>query len=266
MKVMLAAALAALAALATAGAAQAPDKEVRLGSRLPVKIDKRAREAAQVREVHQRFGDCVVKKHYAEAVAYLLNHPTVDDNDREGRKLVRVLADGPCLVAAADIGPGGVVMTLPGDTMRYALSDTLVRRELTGAPLADLDRVARLAHPTLDPNNFEPKPGKKASAKELAELAANRGKEQARIYLAQFGECVVRLDPVKAHALLMTPVNSPAESAAFAALTPRLGECVLAGRTLQLNKSVVRGTVAYGYYRLAKAPRSPVPLTPSASQ
>ena len=33
--------------------AQAPDKEVRLGSRLPVKIDKRAREAAEVREVHQ---------------------------------------------------------------------------------------------------------------------------------------------------------------------------------------------------------------------
>ncbi|WP_310467366.1 hypothetical protein [Sphingomonas sp.] len=255
-----------LLAIASAAAAQAPDKEVRLGSRLPVKIDKRAQDAAQVREVHQRFGECVVKKHYPEAIAYLLNHPTVDEDDREGRKLVRKLADGACLVAAADIGPGGVVMTLPDDTMRYALSDTLVRREFAAAPLTDLDRVVRLAHPSLDPAEFEPKPGKKLSQKELAELAANRGKEQARIYLSQFGECVVRVDPVKSHALLMAPVNSPAESAAFAALKPRLGECVVEGRTLELNKTIVRGTVAYGYYRLAKAPRSAAPLAPGTPQ
>lgn len=250
-------------ALAAPCVAQAPDKEVRLGSRLPVKIDKRAQEAAQVREVHQRFGDCVVKKHYAESVAYLLEHTSMDEEDREGRKLVRVLADGWCLVAAT--GAGGVVMTLPGDTMRYALSDALMRREFASAPLADLDRVARLAHPVFDAADFAPKPGKKANQKELAELAAARGKEQARIYLSQFGECVVRLDPPKAHALLITDVNSPAEASAFAALSPRLGECVVAGRTLTLNKTVIRGTVAYGYYRLAKAPRSAAP-SPDATK
>ncbi|MEO5973084.1 MAG: hypothetical protein ABIP91_06960 [Sphingomicrobium sp.] len=250
-------------ALAAPGVAQAPDKEVRLGSRLPVKIDKRAQEAAQVRAVHQRFGDCVVKKHYADAVSYLVEHLTVGKDDREGRKLVRALADGACLVAAADMGPGGTVMTLPGDTMRYALADTLVRREFATAPLADLDRVAPLAHPASDPANFQPAPGKQASQKELAEFAQARSIDQGRVYLSQFGECVVRLDPAKAHALLTTDVNSPAEGSAFAALSPRLGECVIAGRTLTLNKTVIRGTVAHGYYRLAKAPRLATPASAS---
>lgn len=243
--------------ICAAGFAQGTGRDSRLGSRSAT--DQDAYDAARTRLVQERFGACVVKKYRAAAIAYLLKHPTIEDV-REGRRLIRVLADGDCLVAAATSSADGVMMTFPGDTMRYALSDTLVRQEFASAPLRDLNRVAPLVHPKIDPEDFEPRPGKKVNAKTLAKLAEDKIKEQARIYLSEFGECVVRVDPVKSHGLLMTDVNSPAESDAFAALAPSLGECVIKGRTMTLNKNSVRGTVAYAYYRLANAPRLSAPI------
>lgn len=251
--------LSLMVALAAPGSAQVPDRESRPGSHPPAKKKDRAMQLATMRQMHQRFGDCVIQKHHAKAVTYLLEHLTVDSNDRVGRNLISVLADGHCLLAASEVYLDGAVMTLPGDTMRYALADALIRRDFAAAPLRDFNRVAPLTHPVLNLAEYQPKSGKKVNAKDLGELAAERGKEQARIYLSRFGECVARVDPAKSHALLMTLVNSAAERAAFAGLTPRLGECLAERQTVTLNKVIIRGSVGQGYYRLAKAPRFAVP-------
>ena len=73
------------------------------------------------------------------------------------------------------------------------------------------------------------------------------------MFMSAFGECVVRTDPSGSHALLMTQVVSPEETAALKAVVPAFSSCVPAQRTLSFDKTVIRGAVALNYYRLAKA-------------
>jgi hypothetical protein len=204
--------------------------------------------AAEMRQVHARFGDCVVKKHHAAARAYVLT-PDMGADDRPLERL----ADGNCLLAATSGVRARVQMRFPADTMRYALAEALVRRDAL-APAA-VANAAPLVQPTFDAARYEPKAGRTMKPAELASLEEQRTKRLATVYVAAYGECVVRTDPAGAHALLRTEPESAAEAAAIGALRPALGNCLPDGQTLSFGKFIIRGTVAMNFYRLANAPR-----------
>ena len=210
----------------------------------------------KVRRVGAAFGDCVVKRRTREAQAFVLYDPISDrDEDRRQTRLIQRVADSGCLLEAAQ-SMGGVEMHFPGDTMRYVLADALFRSELMNKPpLEDVSQLALLQHPKFNASKYQAEAGKILKPKEAAELAENRDKELSRIVFSRFGECVVRMDPKSAEQLLRTAVLSPEEDKAFAALKDALSVCVPENATVSLNKMTVRGTVAYNYYRLARAPR-----------
>ena len=101
---------------------------------------------------------------------------------------------------------------------------------------------------------------------QLEELAEDRRQREVAIYLSYFGECVVRADPGNSKALLAASPDSRDEGIAIAALGKSLSGCLEAGRTLELNKTNLRGTVALNYYRLAKAAQSSAPVVAGSPQ
>ena len=102
-----------------------PEREVQLGSRLSKRVETAERGQQEVRKIQAIFGECVVKKHYTDARDFVL---TADMSVSDYRKYAQKLADGVCLVAAAS-ATSDIKMRLPGDAMRYALADALVKRE-----------------------------------------------------------------------------------------------------------------------------------------
>jgi hypothetical protein len=235
---------------------QARDRrfDTETGTRIPVR-ESRVDTAVMVRDVLSIYGECVVRKHPAEARVYVLLPP---DEIKKGNDVRRWhnLADEDCFYYArkAEYDTAvGLKMTFAEDSLRYTLADALVSREFAAAPVIDPKSVPRLSQAMIEPAQTQANPSKRPSDKELASLAEARMSEMRRAYLSEFGECVVRADPANARALLASKVDSLAESGIFTSLGPALGGCVVAGRKFTLGKSVVRGTIAYNYYRLASA-------------
>lgn len=79
--------------------------------------------------------------------------------------------------------------------------------------------------------------------------------DQARqaIALESFGECVARAEPAAARQLLLSAPGTAAEQTQFATLAPRFGACVVKDARVEMSKSIVRGAVAEGLYRLSRA-------------
>ena len=210
-------------------------------------------DTTETRDVQARYGECVVNRNYATARQFVLE-PNPDD--KGWRRAISKVADSDCLVKAAN-APGGVEMKFPVDTMRYALADALVRREFSSAPVASIKQAAPLVQPKLDESDYQPKPGKKVKPSQLKNLKELREKRIGLIFLAGFGECLVRQNPDRAHFLLMAKPASREEVAAFKALNREFADCLPSGNTLSFGRATLRGTIAMNYYRLAHAPRQP---------
>lgn len=207
-------------------------------------------DSKETRGVQLRYGECVIKKKHQAARNFVL---TPDLEKADFRRLLQMVGDGECLASASDAN--GVEMKFPLDTMRYALADALVRNEFSHNAPASLKEAGPISQPDFDETKYQPKPGKKVKQKELDALAKSRTKRLALVYLAQYGECVVRADPDQSRTLLLAAPDSAEEAAAFSALKPSLGSCLVEGQSLKFNKATLRGTIAMNFYRLAHSPR-----------
>jgi hypothetical protein len=74
---------------------------------------------------------------------------------------------------------------------------------------------------------------------------------QSIIAMSQFGDCVVRADAADAKALIISAPETPDETTMFAALAPVFGPCVAQGQKVVFSKTVLRGALAEGLYRLS---------------
>ena len=224
----------------------------------------RAPQSAEVRRIAQAYGDCVVKQDHGAAQAYVLQHLRVPKDDRAGHVLIEKITYGRCLTDASRRYFSTDRMRFPADSMRYALSDALFRRDLADRPpLSNLNLIPPLEHAAFDESDYQPKPGKKFKQDQLEQAQFARSRDLASITASQLGECIVRNDPAAAYALLRTPVATPAENMAFAPIAQKAGQCVQQGAAIELDKAILRGTVAFNYYRLAFAPRTATPSTVS---
>jgi hypothetical protein len=192
------------------------------------------------------FAGCIVKKSPANIRGALIANA----------KMGKLLSDKQLSADAVDCV--GVVtrkylvgaLKMPGDTLPYALADALVRVDYPKSGFFDFAAKSPLDHPS--PELTDPGLAGKG------DLKAEQAKEDDEqilgfYYLSKFGECVVRAEPTKTHDLLLTPIASQEESAAFAAISDALGSCLPEGQ-VKFTRDHLRGTLALNFYRLAGAP------------
>lgn len=203
----------------------------------------------QTRRVAYDYAKCVVGRHHVAASQALLSN--VDNHTMLER--YRELIDGECLVRSTH---ASAKMSFPGDLYRYALADALIAGELSSIAIPDFSKLPPLERgsppeppPALPPN------ASKTDKKRYQNALKSFEEAQTFRALGEYGECVVRQNPVAARALLRTEPESAAEANGFDALRPTLAECLPEGRTLAFGKVVLRGTIAENYYRLAHAPQ-----------
>lgn len=205
----------------------------------------------ETRQVLDRYGQCIVKAHRDRASEAIL----ANAGNEELLRRYSNLMDGDCLAAASDRGGNFTIQAkFAGDQYRYALADALVRQELASWPAPKLETVPKLDHRDPgDPPAATGRNGKPLRASAYEKLVKAYDQKRAASYLSRYGECVVRLDPTGARTLLLAPVETPQEAAAFAAMRDSFATCVPEGETLTFSKVTMRGTIAVNYYRLSKA-------------
>lgn len=181
----------------------------------------------QVRALVETYADCVVKNEEPHASDAILR----DLSDRDFQRGHPELIQENCIPMALG---NYIQMDFTPSELREVVAEALVRREFANTPAPALDDVPGLSH--------RPASGSPQSA--------------ADAYLARYGECVVRVDPSRAKALLFTEPLTDGEAAAINALGTALGTCLAPGKTLNFSKAALRGSIAINYYRLAVAARS----------
>ena len=218
---------------------------------VPMGLPDNARNipARQVRALIADHGDCIVKREATRASAAIL--AGLGSNELLDR--YPQLLQESCLNNR--LGER-VEVRFSGDQYRFAIADALVRKELASVPPPVLDDVPPLAHASPgEPPRTDSK-GRPLEGPALEKAMWDHGADRASNYMWRYGECVVRVDPAAAKALLMTDPGSAPEGVQFAALGTALGTCLGEGRTLEFGKAELRGTMAVNYYRLAKAPQA----------
>lgn len=183
----------------------------------------------QIRALVETYADCVVKnegRHASEAIL-------ADVNDADFRRNYPELVQENCVPMA--LGDYVQVNFTPSQ-MRDVIAEALVRRQFANVAPA-FDDVPPLSH----------------------QSTGDTPEAQAQGYLSRYGECVVRVDPAGAKALLFTDPLTDKEAAAFNALGTALGTCIAPGKSLNFGKAALRGSIAINYYRLAMAARTATP-------
>ena len=225
-----------LAFLAAAAAAPLPDNA---STPLPQQIHALVSEDA----------DCIVKNEHDAASGAILSNATDAELVRSYPQLVRETCVPMRLGDYIRVG-------LTPTQMRDAIAEALVRRDLSAVAPPVLDDVPGLSHWRVGEPPATDSAGRPLTGRKAEEMMTEYQQAQLVAYLSRYGECVVRVDPAAAKALLMTDEGTPAESAAFGNMSTALGTCVAEGRSLNFNKSSLRGSIAVNYYRLAAAARA----------
>jgi hypothetical protein len=201
----------------------------------------------------EAFATCLVERHHADAATYVLGNYT--EWPRGPISTRNKLKDTSCVPAQASHQDAGLLLQLSDSSMKAALAQVLVRTEFPTFDAAVILTAKPLPTGTLVDQVFPPNGCRGCTAEHLAQFRAARAKFNAGMAPLIFGECAVRTDPANTHALLMTWPGSAEEKTAFGALAAALDSCVVQGAQFTATRSVMRGLIALGYYRVAHAPR-----------
>ena len=146
-------------------------------------------------------------------------------------------------------------VTVDGQQIEVPQGATVLQAcELAGTPAPVLTGVPRLDHrePKGPPSATDAK-GRPLKQKDYQKALADYEEAKAFSFLSRYGECVVRVDPAAARALLLTEPASAEEASRFAAMQTALATCMPPDQSLEFSKVTLRGTVAINYYRLSNA-------------
>jgi hypothetical protein len=199
------------------------------------------------------FANCIVERHYSEAVTYVLN--SYESWRARPLSVPSQLKDRKCIPAHVLKSDGDLLPKLSENSIEVALAVALVRREYPTFDAALIETAKPLPSGHLVDELFPPEACKKCDAKQMAEFQDARVKLNRVMAPIVFGECAVRSDPRDAHALIMAERGSAEERAVIGSLAPALSSCVVQGAQFTVTPSVLRGLAAISYYRVAHAPR-----------
>ena len=214
---------------------------------VPALATDNPKDEAKVRKLAFKYASCVVRKYHDRASDAIL---ATADNQQIMRNMAQIV-DSDCLSSAAGFG---VDMHFPNDTYKFALADALVNADYTARGVSTFADRLPLAQPTLgSPEQEAAALQRMKDSHRRAELQLGIDRQKAFVWLARYGECVVRHDPVNTRYWLLTPVETPEEISRIRALQSTFGSCLGSGTTMRFDRIMMRGTVAINYYRLAKA-------------
>lgn len=202
----------------------------------------------QIDAISDGFADCVVASRPRQARDFVGNNlPGAVVLKRYGS-----LADSDCLLKATKPA-GGIAMTFPDPSFRYALARALVRFDYPTNSFENFKAVPLLSNQYFSPliEADLPKNKRKADA-----IRARYESAAFTASMARFSECVVRANPSFAQALIVSKLASPARNAAIAQIKPTLGLCLSDG-TIKFDTFNLTGALAVSYYRLAYQVRPP---------
>ena len=207
--------------------------------------DSKAKEERETRKLVHDYARCVVRKN-ADLASDAIRANA--DNGTIMRKYP-ALIDGGCMATTG----GSIEARFGGDLYRYAIADALVNaRYKTVGEISFANRLP-LAHlPLPDRAAFDTKLAVIKSKSKRQEMEEGFKKQYSVGWLSRYGECIVRHDPVKTRLWLLTPPDGPEETSRINDLRAAFADCLQAG-TLRFNRTVMRGTVAINYFRLATA-------------
>jgi hypothetical protein len=180
------------------------------------------RTTTDARRTTRDYGVCVLKRFpkYGERIA--LDPVHTDEYD----KLLKRMVIDDCL----SLGE----LSFPLNVVRSAVIEALYVNEYGRSGPTDFLQV-----PPIDYLAGYP-----------AELPGNA---RTIVALAKFGDCVSRKDSINARALAVSIPGTAEETQRFRFLSPSFNGCVVQGEKLTFSKSVIRGAVSEGLYRLSWA-------------
>lgn len=198
------------------------ETEMRLGSRIPWRIDRPTPTQREGTRVLYRFGKCTVEAKPDDSAQLLRMSP-----GQEGEMtIVSRLAgtDNGCLVGAQQ-------MSLSLIPFRGSIANALYLRDYAAFPA---DRLA-------------------ASPETAGEMLTGDPKN----LLPDFARCVVRSVPVLVDALLRTRPASDDEHEALQSLSGTFSACLFRGQALEANALTLRSILADAAYSLSLANLAP---------
>jgi hypothetical protein len=188
------------------------------------------RRAAQIsgstttdaRRTTREYGECVLRRFpkYGERIAIEPVHT------EEYEKMLKRMVIDDCL----SVGE----LSFPLNIVRSAVIEALYFNKFGRSGPTDFSNVPAIDY--------------------LADYPAEvPGDARTVLALAKFGDCVGRKDSVNARGLIVSIPGSADETQRFRFLSPSFNGCVVQGEKLTFSKSVIRGAVAEGLYRLSRA-------------
>lgn len=186
----------------------------------------------QVQALHD-FAACILP--YPEAVHQLLG--TVPGS-KAAAKVARQFSQLPCPKVAID----GVES---GWTVRGAIYERLYEAEYGGAPPSSFKGVGWVDY-TLGESGGGPRVKRKVDVQAIAVTHFTK-------LLLEYADCVVRMQPADADALLETVPGSAGEERALRVLMPALSACLAQNAKMQPKIQLLRAYIAEALYKLSQA-------------
>jgi hypothetical protein len=208
-----------------------------------VKADDQALE----RKVLADFGKCVVKLDPLSAKKAVLSDLDASEIYRDYKKLM----DARCLPSTVG---RGIRLQMDDLSLKAAIAQALINRDLTSQPSSDFSLVAPLSHRQPYPlKTVDDKTGQALSEKSVKSQQEAIARKALAVTVSRFGECVVRTDSAGARNVVLTAVGTPEEMAAIKGMAPALSNCIVKGENVAFTRLSIRNTLAVNYYRLANA-------------
>jgi hypothetical protein len=166
---------------------------------------------------------CIVESKRRDVARYL-GSPTDEDHKANLARLSGMLP-----ICLRDAGPGATEISIGGATFQGALAEALLASQ------------SLLALPPIEPSKTQ-------VPYWLSDAADQRVVEEMAI-------CLSDRNPRESTALVQSAPRSSAEAAAFGALTPLMGPCLIRGTTLHANLVGIRLALAAAlYHRVTDRP------------
>lgn len=208
---------------------------------LPVAaVGKRAvSPMTEARLSQQAFARCVVKRNPQATRKFVLSQDAV-----EQQQAIKAIVIPDCVDSK---GHDYFGLKMPGSLAQQAMAEALLERDIR-QPVSDFLAVPPLRRRNVDQIIAAWKEVPKANPSK--DEVTQRKYAEDIIYVEKLGECVVRSSPTNSYALTRAEIGSEDEVARINSSHTALESCVEQDASVTLNKSMLRGTVAFNYYLL----------------
>jgi len=199
------------------------------------------------RQAMAKLAECTVKHKRDQVAKELL---TGQSSDKMRSAFISMLDKKKCSTDRKSAG--AILIMMLSETAHFSMAEALVASDFR-APIQNLSDAPEIETSTFDPSAYEPRPNRKYTDEQLRNLQINADRARYISELSKIGDCVVRTDTERSQRLLLSPIDSSQESSSFEALKMVIGKCLPSGQSFRLDKALLRGAVAFNFYRLAKA-------------